>query len=76
MKTINPFGVFLSAIIFFLFSITGQAQDLFGPQQIISNEHVGGEDFYMSVIDCDGDMDVLAVFFWGNNIIWYENDGN
>ncbi|MFK7904705.1 MAG: FG-GAP-like repeat-containing protein, partial [Chitinophagales bacterium] len=33
-------------------------------------------DVYTADIDGDGDMDVLAVFFWGNKIIWYENDGN
>lgn len=34
------------------------------------------EEMYAEDIDGDGDLDVLIALFVGNEIRWYENDGN
>jgi uncharacterized repeat protein (TIGR01451 family) len=53
-----------------------QAQNAFGPQQIISTNANGANSIYAIDLDGDGDNDVLSAFIDGNKIVWYINNGN
>mgnify|MGYP006282705175 FL=1 len=54
-----------------------QAEDtLFGPQQLVEDSLViEPTDINIADMDGDGDNDVIALLFYENKVVWYENDG-
>jgi len=45
----------------------------FGPQQPITTTATGAYSVFATDLDHDGDQDVLAACFYGDNVVWYEN---
>jgi len=43
---------------------------------IVTNNAGNSEEMYSEDIDGDGDLDILVALFVGNEVRWYENDGN
>jgi hypothetical protein len=53
-----------------------QAQNIFGPQQIISTNANGASSVYAIDLDGDGDNDILSASYLDDKITWYINNGN